>query len=187
MNPTAATVLLARAASNTVPMNSPDGNQKPLYLAETDSRLWRMVLWITGVFSILVGLTLLAGHLESQPAEILKSPELTEAKTHLRLNPTDDQSKKLIRELDLKQREQYFRRLSQMHSGTYLLLAGAAAFLLAATRMARFHQQPHIPLPKPEAGSESSDRAKVGRWAVALSGTALGAFLFFVSLGVNTP
>jgi outer membrane protein assembly factor BamB len=164
-------------------MKSPD-DKNPVNQAE--HRVWRMLLWITGVFSVLVGVTLLAAHLESHPAEMLKTPELTEAKAHLRLNPTDEASKKLIRELDLKQREQYFRRLSQMHSGVYLLLAAVAAFLFAATRMARFYKQAPMPLPKPDVSTESSERAKVGRWSVALSGTAVGALLFLLSLGVNT-
>jgi outer membrane protein assembly factor BamB len=167
-------------------MNSRDGNKERLNQSETDSRPWRMVAWITGVFSVLVGITLFVTHLGSTPAEILKSPELVEAKAHLLLNPTDDQIKKLIRELDLKQREQYFRRLSQMHSGVYLLLAGAAVFVFAVARMARYYKQPPIPLPKVDGSSESPEHAKVARWSVALSGTALGAFLFLLSLGVNT-
>jgi outer membrane protein assembly factor BamB len=164
-------------------MKSPD-DKKPVNQSEL--RVWRMLLWITGVFSVLVGVTLLAARLESQPAEMLKTPELTEAKAHLRLNPTDEASKKLIRELDLKQREQYFRRLSQMHSGVYLLLAGVAAFLFAAARMARFYKRPPIPFSKPDGSTKPSERAKVGRWSVALSGTGLGTLLFLLSLGVNT-
>jgi len=164
-------------------MKSPD-DKKPVHHVE--HRVWRMLLWITAVVSLLVGVTLLAARLESQPAEMLKTPELTEAKAHLRLSPTDEGSKKLIRELDLKQREQYFRRLSQMHSGVYLLLAGVAAFLFAATRMARFYKQAPMPRPKPDGSTESSERAKAGRWSVALSGTALGALLFLLSLEVNT-
>ena len=166
-------------------MNSRDANLA-LDQAEADWRFWRLVLWIAGVFSALVGLTLLVSHFESLPTEISKSPELTEAKTHLRLNPTDEQTKKLIRELDLKQREQYFRRLTQMHSGVYLLLAGVAAFLFAASRISRFYKQPPMPVSKTDFGLESAERASVGRWSVAFSGTALGAFLFVVSLGGNT-
>jgi len=164
-------------------MNSRD-DHKPV--DQADPRVWRMTLWITGVFSVLVGLTLFAAHLESKSTEILKSPELAEAKARLRLNPTDEQAKKLIRELDLKQREQYFRRLTQMHSGVYLLLAGVAALLFAATRTARFYKQPPMPVPKTDGSSESSERARVGRWSVALSGTALGALLFLLGLAGNT-
>jgi outer membrane protein assembly factor BamB len=164
-------------------MNSRD---EPKTMDQTDSRRWQAVFWISGIFSVLVGITLFSTHLESQAAEILKSPELTEAKGRLRLNPMDEPAKKLIRELDLKQREQYFRRLTQMHSGVYLLLAGVAVFLFSATRVARFYKQAPMPMPKPDGHSESSQRAKVGRWSVAFTGLALGAFLFLLSLAGNT-
>src|SRR5436190_9203302 len=174
MNPTAAIVLLARAVLNTAPMSSHDVNSERLDPAQTNSRPWRMVVWISGVFSVLVGITLLISHLDSQPAEVLKSPELAEAKARLRLNPTDEQAKKLIRELDLRQRGQYFRRLSQMHSGIYLLLAGAAAFVLGAARMAQSYKPFAISLPKPDRASDSSERSKISRWSVAVSGSVIG-------------
>ena len=167
-------------------MNSPGGNQPTVDQPQSNARLWRTALWITGVFSVLVGFTLFASHLDSEPAQILKSPELAEAKARLRVNPMDEPTKKLIRELDLKQRERYFRRLSQMHSGVYLLLAGVAGFVFAATRVNRFYKKPPIPLPKSEGSSESSGRARVGRWSVALSGSVLGALLFVLSLGVDS-
>lgn len=167
-------------------MNLVDRNHGGLNRARTESRPWRTLAWIAGVFSVLVGVSLLVGYLAAQPQELLKSPRFTEAKNQLRLNPTEEGTKKLIRELDLQQREQYFRRLSQMHSGVYLLLAGIAAFLFAAARISRYTQRPHLPLPRPDGGTESFRRAEVSRWSVALTGTALGTLLFLASLGVNT-
>lgn len=167
-------------------MNLRDSNQGRLDQVRIDSRPWRRLAWIAGVFSLLVGLTLLLGHLDLKPQELLKSPQFMAAKAHLRLNPADEGDKKLIRELDLKQRERYFRRLSQMHSGVYLLLAGVAAFVFAAARMTRYYKQLPWPLTRPDGGSESFQRAKIARCSVALAGAVTGAFLFLVSLGVNT-
>jgi len=167
-------------------MNSPDNNQSRLDQVRVESRPFQMMTWIAGIFSVLVGLTLFFSHLDSQPQDLLKSPELMEAKAHLRLNPTDEGDKKLIRELDLKQRERYFGRLSQMHSGIYLLLAGVAVFVFAAARTSRYYRQPYLPLPRADAGSASCQPAKVARWSVALTGAVVGTFLFLLSLAVNT-
>src|SRR4051812_32032328 len=100
---------------NYVPGPTPDANARP----------WRMVMWMSGVFSLLVGLTMVVGELGYQPVRSLASPKVAELKENLRRNPNDEQLKKSIRELDLKQRRQYFRQLSHMQSGAYLLIGGA--------------------------------------------------------------
>ena len=99
-------------------------------------RMWRLVAWIAGVFSALVGLMMLAGYFRTPTIDPLKSPELKAYKEQLRLNPADEDLKQRIRQVDLQLRQRYFRLLSQRESGVYLLLGGAAVFVFAACRYA---------------------------------------------------
>jgi len=150
-------------------------------------RAWRFTAWIAGVFTLLVGLGMLWGHLTSRPIDPLKSPELRAAKEKLRQNPQDEPLKQEIRRLDLELRQQYFTQLTRNASGVYLLLGGAALFVAAVVR-ARRVARPIPPLePKPEAVEAAVRRGLIARRSVAFSGAAIGALLFWISLGVTTP
>ncbi len=148
-------------------------------------RNWWLAAWVAGVFSVLVGLTMIYGRLNVRAEDILKSPQVKEYKDKLRLNPVDEQIKQRIRQLDLQLRQRYFHRLSQMDSGVYLLLGGVACFLLAVKQGARFQRRLPMPKPMPDASDHSVRSATRARWSVAASGAAMGAFLFILSLGLN--
>jgi outer membrane protein assembly factor BamB len=148
-------------------------------------RNWRMTAWVAGVFSVLVGLTMIFGRLSLRAEDPLKSPQLKEYKEKLRLNPPDEQIKQRIRKLDLQLRQRYFRQLSQMESGVYLLLGGVAVFVLAIKRGARSQRQLPMPEPKPDASEQAVRSAARARWSVAAGGAAIGAFLFILSLGLS--
>ena len=148
-------------------------------------RNWRMTAWVAGVFSVLVGLTMIFGRLSLRAEDPLKSPQLKEYKEKLRLNPPDEQIKQRIRKLDLQLRQRYFRQLSQMESGVYLLLGGVAVFVLAIKQGARCQRQLPMPQPKPDASEQATCSAARARWSVAAGGAAIGAFLFILSLGLS--
>ncbi len=153
--------------------------------AHAAARPWQATAWISGVFSLLVALTLLAGELGHSPVLTLTSPEMLDLKTSLRRNPADEPLKKSIRELDLKQRQRYFRQLSQMHSGALLLLAGVAVFIIAGSRISRFRKPLPMPGPKPETAARNPRRSARARWSVAAGGASIGALLFAISLGLS--
>lgn len=154
--------------------------------AATACRAWQMTAWVAGVFSVLVGAMMLAGHLRTQAVDLLQSPQLAECKEKLRLNPGDEALKERIRQLDLQLRRRYFRQLSQIESGVYLLLGGVAAFVLAATQVARYRKQPPMPQAKPEAGEQAARATVRARWSVAATGTAIGALLFLLGFSMST-
>ncbi len=145
-------------------------------------RNWRMTAWIAGVFSVLVGLTMIFGRLSIRAEDPLKSPQLKEYKEKLRLNPPDEQIKQRIRNLDLQLRQRYFRQLSQMESGVYLLLGGVAVFVLAIKQSARGQRQLPMPQPKPDSSDQGARSAARARWSVAAGGAAIGGLLFILSL-----
>jgi len=140
---------------------------------------WRLTAWIAGVFSVLVGLTMLYGRLSVRAEDPLKSPQLKESKENLRLNPMDEQLKQRVRELDLRLRQRYFRQLSQMESGVYLLLGGVVVFALAVKRGALAQRRLPMPKPRPDAPDQSLQSAARARWSVAASGAAIGGFCSF--------
>jgi outer membrane protein assembly factor BamB len=149
-------------------------------------RNWRLAAWVTGVFSVLVGLTMILGRFSIRAEDPLKSPQLKEYKEKLRLSPADEQIKVQIRQLDLQLRQRYFRQLSQMESGVYLLLGGVIVFVLAVRQGARYRKQLPMPKPRADAPEQSARSAASARWSVAVSGAAMGGFLFVLSLGLST-
>src|SRR5690348_5391967 len=106
---------------------------------------WRLTRTLAALFSLVVALVMLVNHLSADAIDPLTSPELKPLKEKLRLTPADEPLKQQIRQTDLQMRSRYFRRLSQTSSGVYLLLAGAAVFLVAAGQCARYRRQPPIP------------------------------------------
>jgi outer membrane protein assembly factor BamB len=144
-----------------------------------------MTAWVAGVFSVLVGLTMILGRLSIRAEDPLKSPQLKEYKEKLRLNPTDEQIKQRVRQLDLQLRQRYFRQLSRMGSGVYLLLGGVVVFVLAIKQGARCQRQLPMPQPKPDASDQATRSAARARWSVAAGGAAIGGFLFILSLGLS--
>ena len=148
-------------------------------------RNWRMTAWVAGVFSVLVGLTMILGRLSIRAEDPLKSPQLKEYKEKLRLSPTDEQIKQRVRQLDLQLRQRYFRQLSRMGSGVYLLLGGVVVFVLAIKQGACCQRQLPMPQPKPDASDQATRSAARARWSVAAGGAAIGGFLFILSLGLS--
>ena len=152
----------------------------------TARRNWLMAAWVAGVFSVLIGLTMFFGRLSIRAEDPLKSPRLAELKDNLRLNPADEQIKQRIRQLDLQLRQRYFRQLSRMGSGVYLLLGGVAVFILAVKQGARSQRQLPMPQPRPDAPEHFARSAARARWSVAASGIAVGGLLFILTLSIST-
>ena len=145
---------------------------------------WHAVRTISGVFTLLVGATMLVGHLSSNAIDPLKSADLGALKEKLRQNPADESVKQEIRQVDLQLRTRYFRQLSRSSSGVYLLLGGAAVFFTAAAQCARFERKP----PMPKTGTEPSDATKIAkgaRWSVGTAGVAAAVSLLLLGLGTG--
>jgi outer membrane protein assembly factor BamB len=147
---------------------------------------WLMAAWVAGVFSVLVGLTMILGRLSIRAEDPLKSPQLAELKERLRLSPADEQIKQNVRQLDLQLRQRYFRQLSRMGSGVYLLLGGVAVFILTFKQDARCQKKLPMPQPRPDAPELSVRSAARARWSVAASGTLIGALLFVLTLSLSS-
>lgn len=147
---------------------------------------WKQIVWVAGVFVVLLGLGMLVSHWRITNNDPLKSPQLKEAKARLQLNPADEPLKQQIRVLDLQLRQSHLRHRARMQWGGWMLLGGVAVFLVAATR-ASASQRQFPPLePRPEAASQAGGASANARWAVAVTGVAVGALLLGLSLGFRT-
>jgi len=167
------------------PAPSPRAAALPQPGAMAARRNWRMVAWVAGVFSVLIGLTMMLGRLSIRAEDPLKSPQLKEYKEKLRLNPADEQIKRHIRQLDLQLRQRYFRQLSRTGTGVYLLLGGVIVFVLAVKQGALCQRQLPMPKSKAELAEQSARSVARARWSVAASGASIGVLLYALSLGLN--
>src|SRR3982751_5896308 len=123
-----------------LPWSPPARRQRP----RGPEAAWRTVRTIAALFLLVVSSVLVAGHLGKSAVEPLKSPELAQLKEKLRVNPSDQELKLRIRQVDLQMREVYFRQLSLNTSGVRLLLGGLVVFIVASTQAARYLKQPLI-------------------------------------------
>ena len=149
-------------------------------------RSWRLTAWVSGGFSLLLGLAMLVGHLGVRAEDPLKSPQLAQLKEKLRVTPTDEPTKQQVRELDLQLRQKYFRQLSHVRSGIYLLFGGVVVFILAVGQVRRLQKQPPMPKARPDAAEQLARARARSRWSVAAGGVAIGGLLFILSLGLTT-
>ena len=156
---------------------------------ETVLLAWRLTAWVAGVFSLLVGITLLVEHTRAKPNDLLQPPQLIAAKEQLRLDPTNPQLKQDIRELDWRLRQRYFRHLALMGFGVHLLAGGVIVLVLAMMQAARCRKRVPLPGPKAAIPHPAARFAARARWAVAACGIVVGSGLFVLSraLGPNLP
>ncbi len=151
------------------------------------TRSWQATAFVAGVFLAVLAVAMLASHFTAPVLDPLKSPELRQLKEKLRLNPADEPTKQQLRKMDLALRQRYFRQLSRMNLGVYMLLGGAAFFVLACTRVAHHRKRPPMPRPNPDAAGQLAQAARVSRWAVASAGSAVAIGFLVLSLSSRSP
>ena len=148
---------------------------------------WSVAAWIAGLFCLAVCATLLFLHATATTNDPWKAPQLLNLKRELAATPKDAQIKAQIRELDLKYRQRYFRRLALDRVGGWLLLGGAALFLVAARRTVELRAKQSLPRPNFNATGETLREAARARWAVAGFAVLCGAGSAVVILNKKEP
>ena len=140
------------------------------------NRIALTVACIAACFCMIIASTLIFQHATATTNDPWKSPQLLDLKAQLAASPKDEAIKARIRDLDLKYRRRFFRRLELDRTGGWLL-AGGLAVLIAAARRASAR-----PVPIPERDSNTTHRALAqaanARGAVgAVGGVVLAAFI----------
>lgn len=142
--------------------------------------------WISGVFLACVLGVMIFQRATATSNDPWKSPQLLELKARLQDSPKDEAIKVRIRELDLKFRQRYVRRLVLDRTGGWLLLAGSVALVLSLKTARDLRRLPPRPLPDPEAGQRALQVARASRRAVAAGGAILAVSLGAVVLGIRS-
>ncbi|MBN2327280.1 MAG: PQQ-binding-like beta-propeller repeat protein [Candidatus Omnitrophica bacterium] len=146
----------------------------------------RNIAVASGVFSLIVAALLVVNYIADMSGlpekEAIYSAQLEEKKALLKQNPRDEELKEEIRRLDLEMRQNFFERKAFSDRGKYLLLIGAAIFLLAAKKIASL-QKPARPKPRSKDPFIEEKRKRQARRAVGVMGCIiLSGFLALASL-----
>jgi outer membrane protein assembly factor BamB len=171
-------------ARSGVPNATPAGQNARRY--QDMPRAWQRVAWITGVFSAVLALALLASYLYARDRNPWQSPELKQLKEKLRAAPAEEPLKQRIRELDLRLRQQHFRQLGRMRSGAWLLAGGATLCIFSMARLRSYSRRSPAP-PSRGAAAFLAQRPASARWAVAAGGTFVALALLALSCTRSTP
>jgi len=148
---------------------------------------WLAVAWIAGLFCLAICATLGYQHATATSNDPWKSPQLLKLKSELAAAPKDAQIKAQIRELDLKFRRLYFRRLALDRTGSWLLLGGAALFLAAAWRASNPGGVSPVPQPNPNVAADALRETVRTRRAVAgFAILCVGATAVFLNTEAKT-
>ena len=139
---------------------------------------WLATAWIAGLFCLAICATLVSQHATATTNDPWKSPQLLALKSALAASPKDAGIKAQIRDLDLKFRQRYFRRIALDRTGGWLLLGGAALFLAATRRASALRMTPPVSSLAPATTGEILRQAARARWAVA-------GFAVFFSAGLT--
>ena len=142
--------------------------------------------WIAGVFLLGVGVTMLYQRFTADSNDPWKSPQLLELKAQLSAAPKDEKIKGRIRELDLKFRQRYVRRLTMVRTGGWLLFGGSVVLVVALTTAMETRKRPPLPLPDHEAGDRALREAAAARRAVAVSGGILLVAMAGMAYGIRS-
>lgn len=142
--------------------------------------------WITGLFLIGVSATMLYQRITADSNDPWKSPQLLQLKEQLRATPKDERIKEQIRELDLKFRQRYVRRLTMVGTGGWLLLGGGLVLVGALTVAMEARKQRPQPVPDREAGNRALREAAASRRAVAITSGVIAAAMVAVAMGIRT-
>ena len=111
-----------------------------------------------------------------------KSPQLLALKDKLAAEPKNEALQKEIRQLDLKFRQKFRRRLALDKTGGWLLLGGVLVLVLAAGKAAALKKTLPLPQPKTDAGERSIKLASRARWSLAGVGLVVAGSLLIIRL-----
>jgi outer membrane protein assembly factor BamB len=100
-------------------------------ITEKEISILRVVSQVSGIFCLIVALTMLITLVQLKTVKPLDSPALVSLKAQYDKDPANAELAAQVRAMDLMARRAYFSSRWQVETGTYLLLAGAIIFILS--------------------------------------------------------
>lgn len=98
--------------------------------SEKNIKVFKGISLVSGVFTILIALTMLFGLIQLKTIKPLDSPSLQTIREQFDKDPDNKDKAEQVRAIDLMARRAYFSSRWQIETGSYLLLAGALIFVL---------------------------------------------------------
>ncbi len=138
---------------------------------------------VSGLFSLIVSILLIASTIQLKSVAPLDSPALSRLATSLAESPTGPESQILrdeLRALDLLARKAFFTARRQIRTGGYLLLAGSLLFVICLKSLTLLRRQPSDPGTAVDFHDPQLLRAPVRRRLLAG-----GATLFILGLAAS--
>ena len=97
--------------------------------SEKDIRLFKGISLVSGVFTVVIAITILLSLIQLKKLDPVNSPSLQSVKEQFDRDPDNRDKAEQVRAIDLMARKAYFSSRWQVETGSYLLLAGAIVFV----------------------------------------------------------
>ena len=154
-----------------------------LKLTDKDISILKVVSQISGGFSFIVALTMIFSLIQLKTINPLDNPVLLTVKEQYDKDPANAGKAEQVRAMDLMARKAYFSSRWQVETGSYLLLAGAAIFIICQRLITENEKSvPAIP----GAKSDSSVRRKNSRRYLIMTTTVISVSAIAASFILRT-
>jgi outer membrane protein assembly factor BamB len=132
--------------------------------SENDIKVFKGISMVSGVFTLLIAFTMLFSLLQLKTINPLDSPALLSVKEQFDKDPDNKDKAEQVRAMDLMARQAYFSSRWQVETSSYLLITGAAIFVLFQRLISGNEKQKRtISSDKPDI---DSDRRKNHRYLI---------------------
>lgn len=135
-------------------------------LDEKDLKILRGISTGAGIFTLIVALTMLLSIIQLKALDPLDNPAIVSVKEEFDRDHENAVKAEQVRALDLMARKAYFSSRRQVETGSWLLIAGAAIFVLCQRLIAGAEKN----LP-PFPGEKTDQVSEKARYAKYLAGT----------------
>jgi outer membrane protein assembly factor BamB len=137
--------------------------------------LSKQVMWISGIFCLVVAVLLVANFLQLKKSDPIESKTMEALVERLSQEPNNEELKEEIRNFDLLARKAYFTSTWQVKTGAFLLLFGGIIFAIAF----KIHNDIQQKINPPESDDEHPLQARniSHRWLLIS-----GIFVFALAL-----
>ena len=136
--------------------------------SEKDVRLFKGISLVSGVFTVVIAITILLSLIQLKKLDPVNSPSLQSVKEQFDRDPENRDKAEQVRAIDLMARKAYFSSRWQVETGSYLLLAGAIVFVFFQ-RLVAGSEKPARAL-RPDKPDIKSEKIKNRRYLIISAG-----------------
>ena len=142
---------------------------------EKDIRLFRGISQVAGIFTMIIALIMIFSLIQLKTINPLDNPAIISIKDQYDKDPESALKAEQVRAMDLMARKAYFASRRQVETGSYLLLAGAIAFVFFQRLIAGNEKiMPVIPV---EKSNQTSGSMRYRKYLLASAGVITTAAL----------